>query len=55
MRVTVEGVSMSEVVLMASLKVLYEREFKRTPNREELIRFTKAFIASSPEVKVYEK
>ena len=31
---------------------LYEREFKRTPTREELLRFTQAFIAGSPEVKV---
>lgn len=52
MKVTIEGVEMNEVVLMAGLKVLYEREFNRTPTREELIRFTKAFIAGSPEVKV---
>lgn len=52
MKVIVEGIEMNEVVLMASLKVLYEREFKRTPTREELVRFTQAFIAASPEVRV---
>jgi hypothetical protein len=52
LKVTIDGITISGVVLMAGLKQLYEREFNRTPTREELVRFTKAFIAASPEVRV---
>lgn len=52
MKVTIDGTTISGVVLMAGLKQLYEQEFKRSPTREELLRFFQAFIAGSPEVKV---